>query len=188
MKVKIISLLQHDKALIRKAAQGHRESQKEIYERYSPGMLALTRRYIKDVHFAEDVMIDGFVKVFRALPEFRFQGSFEGWIRRTMVREAIDFLRKRPFVVYDETKMEAPVTEPFTSDPYQLEALEKLVEALPEGYRLVFTLYAIEGYKHAEIASLLDISESTSKTQLYKARRQLQQQIKESSIPRYGTR
>jgi RNA polymerase sigma-70 factor (ECF subfamily) len=105
-----------------------------------------------------------------------------------MVREAIDFLRKRPFVVYDETRMEAPVTEPFASDPYQLEALEKLVEALPEGYRLVFTLYAIEGYKHAEIATLLDISESTSKTQLYKARKQLQQQINESSIPRYGTR
>lgn len=188
MKVKIISLLQNEKSEIRKASEGHRESQKGIYERYAPRMLSLCQRYVKDSHFAEDVMIDGFVKVFRALPEFRFQGSFEGWIRRIMVREAIDFLRKRPFVVYDETRMEHPATEPSISDPYQLEALEQLIEALPEGYRLVFTLYAVEGYKHAEIAELLDISESTSKSQLYKARKQLQKQINESSIPRYGTR
>ena len=188
MKVKIISLLQNEKSLIRKAAEGHRESQKGIYERYAPGMLALCQRYVKDAHYAEDVMIDGFVKVYSALPEFRFQGSFEGWVRRIMVREAIDFLRKRPFVVYDQTRMETPVEEPAFSDPYHLEALEKLVEALPEGYRLVFTLYAIEGYKHSEIATLLDISESTSKTQLYKARKQMQKQINESSIPRYGTR
>jgi RNA polymerase sigma-70 factor (ECF subfamily) len=133
-------------------------------------------------------MIDGFVKVFQALPEFRFQGSFEGWVRRIMVREAIDFLRKRPFVVYDEIRMDDPATEPLNSDPYELEALEKMIEALPDGYRLVFTLYAVEGYKHSEISELLDISESTSKSQLYKARKQLQKQLNESSIPRYGTR
>ncbi len=188
MKVKIISLLQNEKSEIRKAAEGHRESQKGIYERYAPGMLALCQRYVKDAHYAEDVMIDGFVKVFRSLAEFRSQGSFEGWIRKIMVREAIDFLRKRPFVVYDETRMEDPVTESPSSDPYQLEALEQLIEALPEGYRLVFTLYAVEGYKHSEIAELLAISESTSKSQLYKARKLLQKQINESRIPRYGTR
>jgi RNA polymerase sigma-70 factor (ECF subfamily) len=188
MKVKIISLRQNEKSLIHRATEGHRESQKALFDRFAPGMLALCQRYVKDAHFAEDVMIDGFVKVFHALPDFRFQGSFEGWVRRIMVREAIDFLRKRPFVVYDETRMEAPVEESTLSDPYHLEALEKMVEELPEGYRLVFTLYAIEGYKHCEIATLLDISESTSKTQLYKARKQLQKQINESSIPRYGTR
>jgi RNA polymerase sigma-70 factor (ECF subfamily) len=188
MNVKIVSLLQNEKSLIRKACEGHRESQKGIYERYAPGMLALCQRYVKDPHFAEDVMIEGFVKVFRALPGFRFEGSFEGWIRRIMVREAIDFLRKRPFVVYDESQMEAPASEAPGSDPYHLEALEQLIEDLPEGYRLVFTLYAVEGYKHSEISTLLDISESTSKSQLYKARKELQKKINESSIPRYGTR
>jgi len=185
--VKIISLFSHEKSLIQKASRGEREAQKVLYEQLSPKMLALCQRYVKDLHYAEDVMIEGFVKAFGKLSEFRFEGSFEGWIRRIMVREAIDFLRKRQFVVYDEEKLvDAPPPHQL-SDPFQLEALEQLIEALPEGYRLVFTLYAVEGYKHAEIADLLDISESTSKTQLYKARRQLQEQLKESSLRPYGT-
>ena len=187
MKVKIISFLQHEKALIRKAAAGHREAQKELYDRFAPGMLALCQRYVRDRHFAEDVMIEGFVKVFRNLGTFQYRGSFEGWMRRIMVREAIDHLRKRQFTVFDETLMEATSYEPQVSDPYQLEALEQLIEELPEGYRLVFNLYAVEGYKHAEIAALLDISESTSKTQLFKARKQLQEQLKTASIQHYGT-
>ena len=187
MKVKIISLLQHENLLIRKAATGRREAQKVLYERYAPRMLSLCRRYVKDSHFAEDVMIEGFVKVFSRLRDFEFRGSFEGWIRRIMVREAIDFLRKRQFMVYDDLQLETYQVEQQLSDPYQLEALEHLIEKLPEGYRLVFTLYAIEGYKHAEIAVLLDISESTSKSQLYKARKQLQEQLKETSKRQYGT-
>lgn len=185
--MKIISLFSHEKALIQKAARGDREAQKALYEQLAPKMLALCQRYVKDLHYAEDVMIEGFVKVFGKLSEFRFEGSFEGWVRRIMVREAIDFLRKRQFVVYDEEKLVDAAPPHQLSDPFQLEALEQLIEALPEGYRLVFTLYAVEGYKHAEIAELLDISESTSKSQLYKARRELQAQLKESSLQQYGT-
>lgn len=188
MKVKIISLLQHEKKLIQKASSGKREAQKALYERYAPKMLALCQRYVKDAHFAEDVMIEGFVKVFRNLSGFRFEGSFEGWVRRIMVREAIDFLRQRQFVVFDDTRLEQTGGEQPGSDPYQLEALEHLISSLPEGYRLVFTLYAVEGYKHAEIAEVLGISENTSKSQLFKARKQLQQQLNETSIPYYGTR
>lgn len=188
MKVKIISLLQHEKKLIHRACSGKREAQKALYERYAPKMLALCQRYVRDAHFAEDVMIEGFVKVFRNLPGFRFEGSFEGWVRRIMVREAIDFLRKRQFVVFDDTRLEETVGGQEGSDPYQLEALEHLIRSLPEGYRLVFTLYAVEGYKHAEIAEVLGISENTSKSQLFKARKQLQEQLKETSIPYYGTR
>ena len=185
--MKIISLFSHEKALIQKASRGDREAQKAIYEQLAPKMLALCRRYVRDLHYAEDVMIEGFVKAFGKLSEFRFEGSFEGWIRIIMVREAIDFLRKRQFVVYDEEKLVDATPPQQISDPFQLKALEQLIEALPEGYRLVFTLYAVEGYKHAEIADLLDISESTSKTQLYKARRQLQEQLKNSSLRQYGT-
>ena len=185
--MKIITLRQDEQTLIRKAAKGQRGAQKSLYERYAPRMLALCQRYVRDPHFAEDVMIEGFVKVFQSLSQFRFQGSFEGWVRRIMVREAIDFLRKKQFVVYDGIQAEAAGTPAQGSDPYQLEALERLVASLPEGYRLVFTLYAVEGYKHSEIAELLDISESTSKSQLFKARRQLQALLKETSIPYYGT-
>jgi RNA polymerase sigma-70 factor (ECF subfamily) len=96
-------------------------------------------------------------------------------------------LRKRQFVVYDDTRLEGYEAGQQVSDPYQLEALEHLIENLPEGYRLVFTLYAVEGYKHAEIAELLDISESTSKSQLYKARKQLQEQLRETTKRQYGT-
>lgn len=185
--VKIIPLFGHEKALIQKASKGDREAQKAIYEQLAPSMLAVCRCYVKDWHYSEDVMIEAFVKAFRRLPEFRFEGSFEGWIRRIMVREAIDFVRKRQFVVYDEEKLEDATPPQQVSDPFQMEALEQLIEALPEGYRLVFTLYAVEGYKHAEIAELLDISENTSKSQLYKARRQLREQLKESSLRQYGT-
>lgn len=188
MKVKIISFLQHEKKLIRRASLGKREAQKALYESYAPKMLALCQRYVKDVHFAEDVMIEGFVKVFRNLPGFRFEGSFEGWIRRIMVREAIDFLRKRQFVVFDDARMQEASGHQPEADPYQVEALEHLIDSLPEGYRLVFTLYAVEGYKHAEIAEVLNISENTSKSQLYKARKQLQEQLKETPIRYYGTR
>ena len=188
MKVKIISFLQDEKKLIRRASQGKREAQKALYDSYAPKMLALCQRYVKDAHFAEDVMIEGFVKVFRNLPGFRFEGSFEGWIRRIMVREAIDYLRKRQFVVFDDTRMQEAGGQQPNPDPYQVEALEHLIDSLPEGYRLVFTLYAVEGYKHGEIAEVLKISESTSKSQLYKARKQLQEQLKETPIRYYGTR
>ena len=188
MKVKIISLLHDEKKLIRRASSGKRDAQKALYDSYAPKMLALCQRYIKDAHFAEDVMIEGFVKVFRNLPGFRFEGSFEGWVRRIMVREAIDYLRKRQFVVFDDTRVVEGGSELNNADPFQLEALEDLIDSLPEGYRVVFTLYAVEGYKHAEIAEVLGISENTSKSQLYKARKQLQEQLKETSIRYYGTR
>ena len=140
-------------------------------------MLAVCRRYIRDVHFAEDVMIEGFVKVFQHLNGFRYEGSFEGWVRRIMVREAIDFLRKRQFVVFEEELPEPQNRYEEPSDILLVEQLEKWVEALPPGCRTVFYLYAIEGYTHAEIANMLDISENTSKTQLHKARKNLQKRI-----------
>ncbi|MEJ2162450.1 MAG: RNA polymerase sigma factor [Robiginitalea sp.] len=185
--MKIISLIQQEKTLIRRAAAGRREAQKSLYERYAPGMLALCQRYVKDPHFSEDIMLEGFVKVFSNLNSFEFRGSFEGWVRRIMVREAIDFLRKRQFVVFDDVHLQGHSADGEISDPYQLEELEHLINALPEGYRLVFNLYAVEGYKHAEIGKLLGISENTSKSQLYKARKQLQEQLKKTSIRYYGT-
>ena len=176
--LKIISFYKNEKALIKKAASGHREAQRGLYNRFAPKMLSVCRQYIKDVHYAEDVMIMGFVKVFKNLNSFRFEGSFEGWIRRIMVREAISYLRRKQFVVFDDQVFEKNQTiYAENSTVLEVEHIQKLIDDLPEGYKLVFVLFAVEGYKHTEIAKMLEISESTSKSQLFKARRVLQEKI-----------
>lgn len=151
-------------------------------------MLGVCRQYIKDLQFAEDVMVNGFVKVFKHLGDFKHEGSFEGWIRRIMIRESISYLRKRQFVVFDDTLFENHSQEHTSiSTKMDVEHIQRLIDQLPEGYKMVFILYAVEGYKHAEIATMLEISESTSKSQLFKARRWLQEKLKEQKIISYGT-
>lgn len=185
--MKIISLLRSEKALIQRAAESDREAQKALYDRMAPRMLAVCRRYVRDLHFAEDVMVQGFVKVFGRLSQFRHEGSFEGWVRRIMVREAIDFLRKKQFVVLDEPLPDGASPDSGPYDFLALDRIERLIDELPDGYRMVFVMYAIEGYRHAEIAEILEISESTSKSQLFKARKLLQEQLQNYQLDRYGT-
>ncbi|MEO0506014.1 MAG: RNA polymerase sigma factor [Bacteroidota bacterium] len=176
--MKVIRLQHNDKYWIKKALKNDALAQKALYEKYSPKMLGVCRQYIKDVHFAEDVMVEGFVKVFKKLDGFRFQGSFEGWVRRIMVNECISYLRKKQFVVYDETVLErSPVKTLEAHEPWEVDFIQQHIDALPEGYKMVFLLHAIEGYRHEEIAKMLKISEGTSKSQLFKARRQLQDSL-----------
>lgn len=174
--------------MIKKAIAGNQQAQRQLYEKNAPKMLGVCRRYIKDLEFAEDVMVMGFVKVFKYLDTFKFEGSFEGWIRRIMIRESITHLRKKQFVVFDddvyERNSQGYITE---SSDLDVEQIQMLIDKLPEGYKMVFVLYAIEGYKHGEIAEMLQISESTSKSQLFKARRMLQEQLKEQNVLGYGT-
>lgn len=186
--MKIINFYQNEKQLIKGSAAGKREAQKRLFDRYAPKMLGVCRRYVRDLHFAEDVMINGFVKVFQNLESFRFEGSFEGWIRKIMVRECISYLRKQQFVVYDGTLYEETVQKE-QAQPESMDAdyIELLIDALPEGYRAVFMLYVVEGYKHHEIADLLGVTENTSKSQLFKARKLLQEKLREQNIVGYGT-
>ncbi len=187
--MKIISIYKNEKQLIKKAAAGNCEAQKRIYEKYAPKMLGVCRRYVKDLQFAEDVMIGAFLKVFTHLDTFKFKGSFEGWIRKIMVRESISFIRKQQFVVYDEELYERNADRTNTlSSELDVEHIQLLIDALPEGYKMVFVLYVVEGYKHDEIAALLQISENTSKSQLFKARKTLQKKLKKQNIIGYGTR
>ena len=152
-------------------------------------MLSVCRQYIKDVHFAEDVMVQGFLKMFTKLETFKFEGSFEGWLRRIMIRESISYLRKQQFVVYDDEIYEKNQSEEISqSTDLDTEHIQQLIDALPQGYKMVFVLYTVEGYKHQEIADMLSISESTSKTQLLKARRLLQDQLRQQNIIGYGNR
>lgn len=187
--MKIISIYKNEKQLIKKAAAGNQEAQRRIYDKYSPKMLGVCRQYVKDLQFAEDVMIGGFLKVFKYLESFKFNGSFEGWIRRIMIRESISYVRKQQFVVFDDDLFERNEAKiQVVSSELDVEHLQMLIDTLPEGYKMVFILYVIEGYKHNEIAELLQVSESTSKSQLFKARKMLQEKLKKQNIIGYGTR
>ncbi|MBD0778545.1 RNA polymerase sigma factor [Maribacter sp. ANRC-HE7] len=187
--MKIITIYNNEKQLIKKAAAGHQEAQKRLYEKFAPKMLGVCRQYVKDLHFAEDVMIGGFLKVFKNLGSFGFKGSFEGWIRKIMIRESISYIRKQQFVVYDDDLYERNEIETNTiSTDMDVEHIQRLIDALPEGYKMVFVLYVVEGYKHQEIAELLQISENTSKSQLFKARKLLQEQLQYQNIIGYGSR
>ncbi|WP_209405695.1 RNA polymerase sigma factor [Pseudozobellia sp. WGM2] len=186
--MKIISLYNNEKQLIRKSISGKREAQQRLYDKYSPVMLSVCRRYVKDIHFAEDVMVSGFVKVFKSLKSFRGEGSFEGWIRKIMVRECISHLRKNQFVVFDDCAFEKLDFKTQNENQFDAEYIQHLIDALPDGYRTVFVLYAVEGYKHHEIAQELGISQSTSKSQLFKARKWLQEKLKEQNSIGHATR
>ena len=186
--MKVIQLHKNENKLIERACKNNREAQHILYELHAPKMLSVCRYYIKDVHQAEEVLLNGFLKVFMHLKSYRSEGSFEGWIRRIMVREAISFLRQ-------SKKIEFSTEEIVTEDEYAdtintsmaVNEIQQLIDALPEGYKMVFVMYAIEGYKHHEIAELLGITEGTSKSQLFKARQLLQQKIKELNTTHYGT-
>jgi len=155
---------------------------------HAPKMLSVCRYYISDVQQAEEVMLNGFYKVFTKIKHFKREGSFEGWIRRIMVREAISFLRQKKQLEFATDKME--VYDAQTNNikmEMDVAEIQQLIDNLPEGYRMVFVMYAIEGYKHNEIAALLNITEGTSKSQLFKARKVLQQQINRLNTASNGT-
>lgn len=172
--MKIISLHTSQATLIKKATKQNREAQKELFEQFSPKMLGVCRQYVKDLHHAEELMLSGFLKVFTHIHTFKNEGSFEGWVRRIMVNTCITYLKKKkPIQLTDEEYIfsDAAIEN---MENTSAEDIQKLIDKLPEGYKIVFNLYAIEGYKHSEIAKKLNISESTSKSQLFKARKWLQ--------------
>ncbi|UZO82493.1 RNA polymerase sigma factor [Aquimarina sp. ERC-38] len=186
--MKVIRFYTNEKQLIKRAGDNQRDAQRRLYETYAPKMLGVCRRYITDQQFAEDVMIGAFAKVFSKISQFKFEGSFEGWVRRIMVNDCISFIRKQKRHVYVEEFVDTSAS--YYDDYHQhleVEEIQKLIDTLPDGYKMVFILYAIEGYKHKEIAEALDISESASKTQLFKARKLLQQKINNVNIKNDGT-
>jgi RNA polymerase sigma factor (sigma-70 family) len=185
---KIIPLFTSEEQLVKACQKADPKAQKRVYEKYAPKMLAVCSRYLNDEMEAEDAMIDGFMKVFEKIGSFRLEGSFEGWIRRIMVNEALMTLRSKKregFQIGYEEVVDEPEPQQM---PTNLEAdeLMKLIGTLPTGFRTVFNLYAIEGYSHAEIAQTLNISEGTSKSQLSRARVILQQLIQKTEIKSGG--
>ncbi len=168
-----------EKKLIEGCLKNKNAAQKELYERFSPKMYNLCLRYIKDVNEAEDVLITGFMNVFEKLSQFKHQGSFEGWIRRIIINEALGYLRqhKTLFIEVDIEKADKEFQVPDSLEEYDL---MMMIQNLPVGYRTIFNLYAIEGYSHKEISDLMGINESTSKSQLCRARSILKKMLLEN--------
>ncbi|MBO3097229.1 RNA polymerase sigma factor [Gelidibacter pelagius] len=186
--MKVIQLHNNNIELIKKAAKNNREAQHVLYEVHAPKMLSICRYYVKDIQKAEEVMLNGFFKAFVNLKNFKNEGSFEGWLRKIMVREAISFLRQEKKVEFSVEDIEVNHEQVNNIETaIEVNEIQQHIDALPEGYKMVFVMYAIEGYKHHEIASLLNINEGTSKSQLFKARQLLQQKINKSNIINNGT-
>jgi RNA polymerase sigma factor (sigma-70 family) len=157
----VIQLYTNEKKLIQKAAKGDRKAQKHLFEKHAPKMLSVCRQYISPLETAEEILLNGFFKVFTKLDSFSHEGSFEGWVRRIMIRECIDHLREE-----EETDL-------------ALDLIQKCIDNLPDGYKSVFVMFTLDDMKHREIAEILNISENTSKTQYRKARLMLQEQVQQ---------
>lgn len=185
--MKIRSLHKNYSSLIAKAKKGNRRAEHELFEIFAPKMLSICRQYVKSNDIAEEVMLTGFLKVFTHLKNYAAHGSFEGWIRRIMVNESISQLRKDKRLLFRDEIENSMSQVAYLETELEVSEIQVLIDSLPDGYKTVFVLYAVEGYKHGEIAELLQISESTSKTQLFKARRMLQAKVNKQNIISYGT-
>lgn len=156
--------------------KGKKNAQTYLYEKLAPKMLAICLRYLKDQMQAEDIMIEGFMKVFSKIDLYRGEGSFEGWIKKIMVNECLMKLRGPKIYWLDNSECETEISnDAFTN--LEVEELFQMISDLPVGYRTVFNMYVIEGFSHAEIADKLHISEGTSKSQLSRAKAILREQI-----------
>ncbi|MDT3404002.1 RNA polymerase sigma factor [Mucilaginibacter terrae] len=148
-----------------------RKQQEMLYKVLAPRMLAACARYAKDRDEAEDIMQEGFIKVFGSMDKFRGEGSVEGWIRRIMVHCAISRYRKlKPVILADELPEGVTVHMTYNETGLEAKELLQMIEQLPTNYRNVFNLYAIEGYSHQEIGETLGITELVSRTTLHRAR------------------
>lgn len=169
-----------DESLIAGCIKGNQIAQKTLFDSFSPKFFALCLRYMKSTDDAEDVLQEGMVKIFTKLPEYKGKGSFEGWMRRIVVNTCLDQIRKNQKLKFDvsldqeeyKLSMNAHILENMSAN----ELIEE-IKKMPPGYRVVFNMFAIEGYSHQEIAEKLGVKESTSKSQYLRARAYLKERI-----------
>jgi RNA polymerase sigma-70 factor (ECF subfamily) len=167
-----------EQELIRRCEANDRKAQRLLYDRFAPLLMSICRRYVGN-HQAEDVMQDSFVRVFQYLTQYRSEGSFEGWIRRVCVNTCIRHLEKakRLSVEYYGDGLPEQGIQPDIISRMNADELLNLIDKIPDGYRVVFNLSVIEGYHHKEIAQMLGIEESSSRSQLTKARKYIQRSL-----------
>jgi RNA polymerase sigma factor (sigma-70 family) len=169
-----------DKELIERCLDKDPRAQEFLYKRYSRRMYGVCLRFARNTLEADDILQEGFIKVFTFLKDFRQDGSLEGWIRRTIVNTAINYYHSKENE-WKETSIDKADSYHSTTEDIlgkiSTADLLYIIQELPEGYRMVFNLYVIEGYNHQEIAEMLNISENTSKSQLSRARMALQERL-----------
>ncbi|MGZ5191953.1 MAG: RNA polymerase sigma factor [Flavisolibacter sp.] len=166
--------------LIEGCLRGERKMQHELYQRYAPKMYGVCLRYAGNAEEAEDILQEGFIKVFNKMSSYRGDGSFEGWIRRVFVNTAIEHFRKKTYLQPITETEENTIEGKYLSvlDHLAEKDIIQLVQQLSPGYRTVFNMYVVEGYTHRQIAEILEISEGTSKSQLSRAKIILQGLVK----------
>jgi RNA polymerase sigma factor (sigma-70 family) len=166
--------------LIHGCIHGDRRMQEELYRRFSPRMYAVCLRYAGTAEEAQDILQEGFIKIFKKLTSFRGEGSFEGWIRRIFVNTAIEHFRRKKYLQPVTEREENTLEGNYISvlDELAERDILELVQQLSPGYRTVFNMYVVEGYTHKEIGDMLGISEGTSKSQLSRAKVILQEMVK----------
>jgi len=167
-----------EKQLIKACINNDSKAQRMLYEKYDARFFAVCKRYFTDIQQAEDALVKGFLKIFQNLENYSFEGSFEGWMRRIMINECLMELRKNKIFHLNVDDYSSSISSnQEASQQIEEDDVMKLLDYLPEGCRLVFTLYVIEGYKHKEIAESLGITEGTSKSQLNLAKTKLKDML-----------
>lgn len=179
-----------EQLLVEGCKRGDAAARKELYELYAPAMMSLCIRYVRERETARDLLQDGFIKVFTKIQTYSATGPLGAWIRRVFVTTALEYIRK-----YDALRMSAPIDEygeqvededASVLDRLSADDLLGCIARLPNGYRTVFNLYAIEGYTHKEISEMLNIQEITSRSQFTRARKALQGMVQSLTIQNYG--
>ncbi len=170
-----------EEKIIKRCLKGDRRAQKELYSRYKNAFFMLVQRYAAHREEAQDYLQDGFIKIFKDLKQYDSRkGSFYSWGRKVMIHTALQHIRKRRILIADSQIEDHNDTFSTNADAFEnlkTQDLYRLISELPVGYKSVFNMYVIEGYSHKEISALLDITESTSKSQLYKAKKALQKKL-----------
>jgi len=167
-----------EKQLIKACINNDSKAQRLLYDKYDARFFVVCKRYFSDIQQAEDALVKGFLKIFQHLEEYSFQGSFEGWMRRIIINECLMELRKNKIfhLNIDDYSSSIPSYQE-TSQKIEEDDVMNLLNYLPDGCRLVFTLFVIEGFKHKEIAENLGITEGTSKSQLNLAKTKLKEML-----------
>lgn len=167
----------HDE-LINRCLQGDRQAYYSLYKLYSRSMYNVGYRIVNDEDAAEDVLQEAFISAFKNLGNYRGDATFGAWLKRIVVNKAINFVKMRKLerlLEDSQIEIEADEGDDFEEYPFTVERVKKAIEVLPDGYRMVLSLYLLEGYDHAEIAEILGISESTSKSQFNRSKKKLKE-------------
>ncbi len=182
--MKIRALYPQETELIKMARSQDRAAQLLLYKKHSSRMLAVARYYIRDLQHAEDVMITAFYKAFTRIHQFKKEGNFEGWLRKIIVNEALSFLRRSNKLLFTETEdlLESPEPQHEPQDLAEADEIQSWIDQLPENQKIVFILFAIEGYSHKEIAKTLKMPTGTSRSYLSRARAALQKKWNETNL------